>query len=188
MSILSKTARSLVALSLLVSLGACDSMKFWREDKPEPCPRIRILNDAAEMTRFKQGPGRDLVDVLFEARVSDVLSACAYDVDYDTRAGLIESQVVPVIRAVRGPANVSSSAEIPYFVALVDADKRILQKSNFSIKVGFPGNLTQNTVRDEPIDLAIVTDGNTDGSDYEIFIGLQLTREEMEYNQKLKAR
>ncbi|SCA55582.1 conserved exported hypothetical protein [Candidatus Terasakiella magnetica] len=179
---------TLVASILCLGLTACDSMKIWRAEKPEPCPRVTVLKNAAELTKFKEGPGRDLIDVLFEAKVTNVLSQCYYDVDYDTRAGAITAQVAPVIAAKRGPADQSRSAELSYFIAVIDDNKKVLQKSTFPMKLAFPGNLTQNEVRDEPVDLTIVTNGATDGSNYEIYIGFQLSREEMAYNHRQTQR
>lgn len=178
-------------LSLLIvgfGLAACDSIPFMREEKPEPCPRITVLRNASELTKFKEGPGRDLIDVLYEAKITNVLSLCEYDVDYDTRVGEINAQVAPVISALRGPADTSRIAELSYFVAVVDQDKKILQKNRFPLRLGFPGNLTQNEVRDEPVTLTIKTDGSTDGADYEIYVGFQLSREELEYNERIKQR
>ncbi|NVK20133.1 MAG: hypothetical protein HWE30_15655 [Methylocystaceae bacterium] len=181
----------LLSMMLCLGLTACGSMDdlyLWRDEKPEPCPRITVLRNASELTKFKDGPGRDLIDVLFEAKITNVLSACEYDVDYDTRAGSIHTQVAPVISALRGAANGTRSAEMTYFVAMVDQNKKILQKNTFPLKLAFPGNLTQNEVRDEPISLTIVTDGSKDGSDFEVYVGFQLTREEMAYNERLKQR
>ncbi len=182
---------TLLALALGVGLSACDtvdSLKVWRKAKPEPCPRVTVLRNAAELTKFKPGPGRDLIDVLFEAKVTNVYSACEYDVDYDTRAGSIHAQIAPVILGKRGPADTSRLAEVEYFVAMVDEQKNILQKSVFPLKLAFPGNLVQNEVRDEPIDLTITTDGSKDGTAYEIYVGFQLSEEEMAYNERLRQR
>jgi hypothetical protein len=182
---------TLLALTLSLGLSACDtvnSLTPWRKAKPEPCPRVTVLKNAAELTKFKPGPGRDLIDVLFEAEITNVYSACEYDVDYDTRAGSIHAQIAPVILAKRGPADESKLAEVEYFVAMVDDQKTILQKNTFPLKLAFPGNLTQNELRDEPVDLTLVTDGTTDGTNYEIYVGFQLTREEMTYNERLRQR
>ncbi|WP_135080849.1 hypothetical protein [Terasakiella sp. SH-1] len=182
---------TLAATVLSLGLSACssvDSLKVWRAKKPEPCPRVTVLKNASELTKFKQGPGRDLIDVLFEAKVSNVLSACKYNVDYETRAGIISAQIAPVINAKRGPANQTRSAEVEYFIAVIGQDRKILQKNTFPLKLAFPGNLTQNEVRDEPVDLSIVTDGSTDGTDYEIYVGFQLSREEMAYNERMLRR
>ncbi|NVJ92004.1 MAG: hypothetical protein HWE34_10125 [Methylocystaceae bacterium] len=173
-----------VFLAMSIGLSACDSMKIWRADKPEPCPRITVLKNAAELTEFKDGPGRDLIDIVLEAKLTNVLSVCKYDVDYDTRAGKIDVQVAPVIAGRRGPANVTRNGDVSYFVAVVDDQKKILQKKVFPLRLAFPGNLTQNEVRDEPVDLTIATDGRTDGSNYEVYIGFQLSHEQMDYNQR----
>lgn len=184
-----KIAKSiLLALILSVGLSACDSMKVWRADKPEPCPRVTVLKNAAQLTKFKEGPGRDLIDVLYEARVSNVLSLCKYDVDYDTRVGSILTQVAAVVAAQRGPADKNRYADLSYFIAVVDEQKKVLQKQVFPLRLAFPGNLTQNKVRDEPVDLTILTDGKTDGSNYEIYVGFQLSREEIAHNQKISER
>ncbi len=173
-----------VFFAMSIGLSACDSMKVWREDKPEPCPRITVLKNAAELTEFKDGPGRDLIDIVLEAKLTNVLSLCKYDVDYDTRAGEIDVQVAPVIAGRRGPANETRTGDVSYFVAVVDDQKKILQKQIFPLRLAFPGNLTQNEVRDEPVNLTIATDGRTDGSNYEVYIGFQLSREQMDYNQR----
>lgn len=46
----------------------------------------------------------------------------------------------------------------------------------------------QNEVRDEPIDLTVTTDGSKDGTAYEIYVGFQLSEEEMAYNERLRQR
>ena len=42
-------------------------------DKPTilPCPDYRILADAARIVQFRQGTGRDLVDVNIDGRIED---------------------------------------------------------------------------------------------------------------------
>jgi hypothetical protein len=185
-------AKAMMVVACVVGLSGCSSMvddaMFWRKKVPEPCPRVTVLQDAAQLTKFRVGPGRDLIDVLFEANVSDVLSTCYYDVDYESRAGLITAHVATVISAQRGPADTERLADLKYFVAVVDNNKDIIQKSVFPMKLAFPGNLTRNSVRDESVDLEITTDGRTDGRDYEIYIGFQLSREEMAYNRKQAER
>ena len=34
------------------------------------CPSISLLKAAEKMTRYREGPGRDLTDVLYEAKIS----------------------------------------------------------------------------------------------------------------------
>jgi len=186
---ISKPIRTLLlGLALSVGLSACDSMKVWRADKPEPCPRVTVLANASDLTKFKEGPGRDLIDVVFQAEISNVLNLCKYDVDYDTRVGTIHAQLAAVIAGKRGPADTTHSADVSYFIAVVDANKKVIQKSIFNLKLAFPGNLSQNEVKDEVVDLTIPVADGLDGRDFEIYLGLQLTREEIAYNQRQKQR
>lgn len=185
------TKRILWAMMMSLGLSACGSMDdfaFWRADKPEPCSRVFVSRDVASVTKFAPGPGRDLIDVTYEAEIRDVLSACDYDVDYTTREGEITAQVAPVIEARRGPANQDGKAELSYFVAIVDDERQIQNKKVFPLTMGFPGNLTVNRLQDEPVTLTIKTDGNKDAADYTIHVGFQLNREEALYNRKLNAR
>lgn len=186
---ISKPVRTLLlGLALSVGLSACDSMKIWRADKPEPCPRVTVLGNASDLTKFKEGPGRDLIDIVFQAEINNVLSLCTYDVDYDTRIGTIHTQLAAIIAGKRGPADTAHSADVSYFIAVVDANKKVIQKNIFNLKLAFPGNLSQNKVKDEVVDLTIAATNDLDGSDYEIYVGLQLTREEIAYNQRQKQR
>lgn len=181
--------RPILSFGLIMTLAACGSFNPFREAKPEPCPRITILKNTASQTVFKEGEGRDLIDVIHEASLVNVYSACIYDVDYDSRAGTITMQVAPEVQAMRGPANSTKKAEFEYFVALVDDNEKILNKSIFPMMIGFPGNLTRNQIREEePVNITIPTDGSKDGEDYEVYVGMQLTAEQMEYNVKKNAR
>lgn len=178
----------LLGFLLSIGLSACDSLKIWRAKIPEPCPRVTVLGNAATLTKFKAGPGRDLIDVVFEGEITDIFNLCTYDVDYDSREGTIHTRLATVIAAKRGPADTTRSATIPYFVAVVDEDKRVIQKNIFELKLAFPGNLTQNEVKDEVIDLNIPLLEGRNGSDFEIYVGLQLSREEVAFNQRQNQR
>lgn len=165
-----------------------DSVKFWREKKPEPCPRITVLKNTSNLTKFRDGQGRDLTDILFEAKVVNVYSTCQYAVDYTTRAGSIDTQVAVEFEGRRGPANTTRKGTLEYFVAVVDADRNILTKQTYPFTLAFPDNQTVNTVRDDPVTLTFNTDGTMDGRHFEIYTGLQLSAEELHYNERLKQR
>ncbi len=68
------------------------------------CPRVSLLNDAQSMTQYRGGPGRDLTDVLFEAKVVDVNWSCKY---LDNR---VRVEAAIDIVAQKGPASEVSSA------------------------------------------------------------------------------
>ncbi len=40
------------------------------------CPQAKVLSEPAELTRFREGPGRDLTDVSFKASILRVVGEC----------------------------------------------------------------------------------------------------------------
>ncbi|GAB4374452.1 MAG: hypothetical protein Kow00114_37040 [Kiloniellaceae bacterium] len=157
------------ALAGLALLSACAS-----EPETRPCPRAVVLKDAARQVKFN-GAGRDLTDVLYEAQIEAGRLVCEYDenvLDVDLQVNVIAS---------RGPANSDRLANVRYFVAVARTDETILARESFDIAIPFPGNRTRVAGLEE-IGQVITLQGNEDGGDYRIYVGLELTREELDYN------
>lgn len=167
---LGRTSLTLLgALAGLMLLGACAS-----EPETRPCPRAVVLSDAARQVKFN-GAGRDLTDVLFEAEIQTGQLVCEYDdnvLDVDLQVNVVAS---------RGPANSDRLADIRYFVAIARTDETILARESFDIAIPFPGNRTRVAGLEE-IGQVIPLSQGLDGGDYRIYVGLELTREELEYN------
>jgi len=158
-----------LALAGLGLLAGCAG-----EPETRPCPRAVVLNDAAKQVRFN-GQGRDLTDVLFEASISTGRLVCEYDenvLDVDLQVEVIAS---------RGPANSDRLANITYFVAVSQTDQTVLARESFDIAIPFPGNRTRVSGLEE-IGQVITLPAGQDGGDYLIYVGLELTHEEIEYN------
>lgn len=153
---------------------------------PMACPEILIPVDGAKLTRFQPGPGRDIVDVLHEEQIIGFAHLCEYDLD-ETGAGNVTVALVPTIDSTRGPANTSGQVQFEYFVAIATQDKDVLDKKRFPAQIDFPQNMSRvRWQRDEPIDMTIPLKAGQRGEDLQIFIGLQLTREELEYQRKIR--
>ena len=168
-SLLGRRAGFLLGLAGVSLLAACAA-----EPERRPCPQAVVLTDASRQVKFS-GPGRDLTDVLFEASIQAGQLVCEYDenvLDVD-----LQVQVV----AQRGPANGDRLANISYFVAVARTDQTVLARENFDITIPFPGNRTRVSGLEE-IGQVITLQGNETGRDYRIYVGLELTHEELEYN------
>ncbi len=174
--------RAAVILALAVS--ACTM--FREEEPPPPSPRISILGDAATLTRFRPGPGRDLTDVLYEGVVTGVTGSCAYANDGKRANGALSMKIALVIKAARGPANRDGRAAFPYFVGITDSSRNVLNKQRFSVTVVFPGNRARLVVTDNPVALEIPVKAGQSAQDFEIFVGFQLSLEELEYNRRAR--
>ena len=94
--------------------------------------------------------------------------------------------MAPVMVAIRGPANHDREAQFDYFVSVVDSERDVLNKQIFGVTVKFPGNLTRVSLTDNdpPVTVDIPLAAGRDATDYQIFVGFQLTPDELEYNRR----
>ncbi len=141
---------------------------------PPPCPTIVVVNDAARQVKF-HGTGRDLTDVLFEARIEGSGITCEYD------DGVIEVDMLVRLEAVRGPADREQRADLTYFVAIARSDQLIVAREEFRSAIALPGNQTRAAIVEE-VAPRIPLGANENGSNYRIFLGLALSEDELEYN------
>src|SRR5689334_4615710 len=149
----------LLLTATLVPLASCNRT-------PPACPRASIISDGASVTRFREGTGRDLTDVVVKGEIVDV----AVDCDYDRRGVDVALQVA--IAATRGPADRTRTAEFDYFVAVADAERNILAKEIFHVSFRFPPNQQRAGTVDE-IEPRIPLKSRDQGVEYQIIVGFQ---------------
>ena len=169
-----KAPLAALLLPLCLLLAACAS------DDPEEagvfCPDFAQVQDAARLVKFS-GDGRDLTDVLFEARVQNVEMGCSYD-DGDNE---IEAALQITISAARGPADSERLASFRYFVAIATNSREVVAREEFDLNIPFEGNRTQLAAVEELTPRIPLKPGQN-GSEYKVFVGLVLTPAELEYN------
>lgn len=173
----------LIAVSILAVAGCSSDDEQPRLDRI--CPRISALGDANMLTKFAAGTGKDLTDVDHEIRIVDIRYGCTFAEDENSNPVLAVA-IAPVFEANRGPANSDRQARIDYFVAIADPQRTILNKQDFDLQVTFPGNRSRVTVSpdDPPVSIDIPPVAGRSGPDYHVFVGLQLTPDELEYNRR----
>lgn len=158
-----------IAASLL--LAGCSS-----DEPPRLCPPVGTPAPLDSLTRFDPG-GRDLTQVLYEARISGIESTCAYDskgVEVSLTIGLV---------AERGPADRERRADLRYFVAIEDGVGNVTAKEIFDASLAFEGN-TRRVGRAEEIELRIPVPGDHGFSTTRLLVGFQLTPEDLEHNRR----
>jgi len=100
-----------LGLLLLAGCGGPDAVA------PIACPQPSIPADAADLTRYRPGPVRDLPTLEFDARLSGLSGGC--------RAGRrnesITMQLAPSFTVDRGAAASGRSVVLPWAVAVLDA-------------------------------------------------------------------
>lgn len=170
----------------LLGIAACETpeIPFLKKDVLLQCPDYFILEDAAALTKYREGPGRDITDVEHRAQIGEMELACLTDVDYDTNSGNMTIEVSPIIAAEMGPANQSESATLPYFVIVTDPNKKILYREELTVDVSFKLNKTQIIFKAPPTAVVIPITPSIRNNYYRIYSGFELTREQVEYNRK----
>lgn len=189
-----RLARSSLVAAVGLALAGCgvyDSMSesLFGKEKPLPCPRVSLLPEGASVIKFRPGPGRDIIDIVYQGKILDVLRSCEYDIDDDTKAGSVAVVVSLVIGAERGAADRQKRADFTYFVAVIDGKRTVLNKNAFNVAFEFPGNRSRVTwTDDDGVNLNIPLKTGQSGSEFEVIVGFQMSREEMEFNRRRWAR
>ncbi len=165
-------SRFLLIASFPVLLAACAAP----DETPPLCPPAIVIKDAERLVKF-DGAGRDLTDVLFELDINEARLVCEYD------DNVIESAVGIRFIAARGPKDQERLASFRYFVAVATSDRQILAREEFDLTIPFDGNRTRVVALEEVFPNIPLRPG-TDGDDYLVYIGIQLTQEELKYNRE----
>lgn len=179
----------MVILAAALALAACGGgeggfQAGGRGDAPlriaqrADCPRIGVLADAADLTRFRDGGGEDLTEMVLDARVSGVRGQC----DLARRAVNVDLAIT--LDATRGPAAQGRALDVPYFVAVMDGDGAILDKQVYQARFEFPPNRSTARLTNEGVKLTLPTAENLRGSAYSVSVGLQVDERELAYNRR----
>ncbi|HYD30948.1 MAG TPA: hypothetical protein VEB64_08860 [Azospirillaceae bacterium] len=145
------------------------------------CPKVAIVRDAAAVTQFRPGKGRDLTDVVSHAELADFKGGCEYakdgvTVDFDLR-----------LVADRGPALQGNQASYRYFVAITQPDRTVAAKREFETTVAFEAGATR-AGSTESLAQTIPLPQGQDAGGWEVLLGFQLTPEELDYNRRQIAK
>ena len=169
-----------VALGLLAvpALSGCSGGLFGGGEEERPCPPVRIDKTASTLTQFRPDGGRDLTDVTLEAELVGYQGTCQYD--RDDRA--VEVEVTLAFTAALGPGARAREQSFRYFVAIPRYFPNPLGKKVFDARLVFPDNTDRIRYVGEELRLRLPLDLGESGTAYPVYLGFQLTPEELEYN------
>ena len=157
---------ALIAIAAAVS--ACGKTQL------PSCPPVAIVAETAKLVKFRPGPGRDLTDVEYEAEITNFQGKC----DYDKKGVNIDITVAFTVS--RGPAITGQQAQFDYFVAIPKYRPAERGKRIFPVAVKFD-TAAQRGVQTDEVHLQLpIKPDNSD--DYEIYLGLQLSHDQVEFN------
>ena len=159
-------------------LASCSALE---DEARYPCPKVFILGDAGNMVRFKPGPGRDITDIVFEARIANFSGSCEYE------KGGVDIELVVRIDVQRGPASPDRRIAFDYFVAIPAFRPQPDAKRVLPVQGAFEENQTRLVYQDE-VKMFIPLDKPVEGVNTEVVIGFQLSEDEIEFNRALRQR
>ena len=144
------------------------------------CPGAAALVEASSLTGFAPGAAADPTHALYRVAVSNVTTGCSID----RRARTADSSLDIHFVATRAPTGEAVQYRVPYFVA-VRQGANIITKKIFWAAFGFePGGAS--TSFSQSIDSTVIKiAGDKQPYDYQILVGLQLTRAQLDYNRKI---
>ena len=167
----------------VVGCEAAKDLNPWESYPVPSCPKIQLLKGTDVITAYRSGVGRDITDIRYEAEVNGFTGNC----EYIGKKGLY-SKVKLVIKVefeiTRGTAALSRLINFSYFVAIPEFYPKPSGRQNFVVKVKFPEN--RNTIRivDEEVEISIPLNGSRKGPELEIYIGFQLTPDQLKFNRR----
>lgn len=165
-------------------LAGCSNVPFAGKPIVQPCPTYFILEDAAALTKFKDGPGRDLTDIEYRAEMKTVELTCLSNIDRETKSGTMDVDVVPVVGAELGAAYSGETATLPYFVVVTNAEKKILYRDELRFEISFKGNRTRLIARPATTTIEIPITPEVNSKYYQIYSGFALSEDQAAFNRK----
>jgi hypothetical protein len=172
------------ALALLL-LAACGGSDSGTPANPltsgqASCPRITLLAEGADLTRFRAGAARDLTAMTVDARIAGFDAVCDY-ASRERRA--LDVRVTPRFQAERGPAAEGRAQDLPWFVALSDAgDTTVLERQSFVTRLAFAANAPRANATGQAARLRLPIGDGVAAGNYIIRVSFQLTPEELALN------
>jgi hypothetical protein len=162
-------------MALPLAFSGCALLE---EGSPNVCPQTAILDGPGELVRFAPGSPGSPGDVVFRAKMKSISGLC----DVDEKKG-VDMELQIAMEAARGPANAKGEAQFVYFVAILDSDKTVLTRTKFPMIARFQ---RQETSLDftEAVTVTIPRKQNMQPKDYLVYLGFEMTPEELAYNRK----
>ena len=147
------------------------------------CPTVRFLRDADKVTVYRPGPGQDITDILYEAKLTGLSGDC----EYVGKDGVFHEVVISLrvkFDLVRGPADLTRIAELKYFVAIPEFFPAPEGKRQFVRRVRFPPGRNNITITDDFVEIRIPLTKDRKGPGSRVYIGFHLTQDQLNLNRR----
>lgn len=173
-------------VGLVLAVSACSTFKKEDPSGGQECPQVKIDRNTAKLTVFRDGPGRDLTDVVYTAEIADYNGDCTFEKTKDKQTVNMRMKVLFAI--TKGPAETSATNKLEYFVAIPSFYPSPAAKQVMPMEFKYPdGNISTMMVRDEEVRLTLPLK-DTKTKDMPVYVGFQLTQDQLNYNRRQNSR
>jgi hypothetical protein len=173
--------RVLIVAAIPLALAACSV--FSKKKEPPPCPEVNILAETAKFTRFRPGRGRDVTDVALQGEITGYNGSCKYDKDSKTLTVTLQVSMT----FTHGPAATSNNAHIDYYVAVPAYFPKPEAKQVLGVQFAFAPPADHVQITDYEVEVKLpVADFVKDMPNRDLYIGFQLSPDELDYNRREK--
>ncbi|WP_207537614.1 hypothetical protein [Sabulicella rubraurantiaca] len=169
--------RQWMVAAVALALAGCGSGRL--EDRLVACPQLSLPADAADLTRYRPGAPPDLSTLVLDARITAVDGNCRRG----RRDRSVDATVSVRMRVDRGPAATTRTAELPWFIAVVEGDN-VLSRQGFVLPVTFAPNTTRAELATPSIEIAFPVREGRRIQDLRILVGFRLSPEELALNRR----
>ncbi|HTQ15634.1 MAG TPA: hypothetical protein VMH86_17320 [Rhizomicrobium sp.] len=168
--------RGVALVAVLGLAGGCT-----HADRQAACPGMAVLADAATQHVFRPGsPAADPSNVLYTVQIVRVKGTC----DISKKSRVAGTDLDIRFRATRAPNGQAAQYVVNYFIAVTQGDN-IVRKVPHQIQFAFaPGQAAVDF--DESVSPADIK--MTEGKhpwDYQVLVGLPLTKGDLQYNRNI---
>lgn len=171
------TRRAAAGVCLALGLAACSGAP----DIAINCPTILRAIDTERVTRFADGPGRDITDIVLLAEVRHLSGEC------QVRDDEIRMTFPIAVRGERGPGDKDGVEQIGVFMHVFTRDRTPLARRELPFTLQFPGNRTA-IVKSDVVTVEIPKTPTQSANDFVIYIGMMLSQEELAFNREESRR
>jgi hypothetical protein len=173
-----RKAATVLAVAMLAGCGG--NTNSLSNSPPAPCPRITILADGADLTRFREGAVPDIASMTSDARLVGFNAAC----DYTRRRDGVNVRISAVFDVERGPVATVPRVTLPWFIAVTDAgDGQIIERRDFVTPLVFQGNENRVRIASTPVVLSFPADERL-VENHNVRLSFQLSPEQLELNRR----
>jgi hypothetical protein len=142
------------------------------------CPRTAIIADASRLVQYGPGSVGTSQAVALEARITRIGGECVYP----KNKGSVTVAMNITIEARRGTElAVASTPAVGYFVAIVDADQRVIGRAEFNAPLEFKSGVRQVAVIEE-LEQRIPLPAGKAAAGFDVLVGFLLSAEQLNLN------